>query len=122
MQKMTDPVLPGSFPFHHWLVSKVERVAWLKWLLMLGVLFMIADIALECHTGIAETNFSGTLNSAVRANDAASFNRIISFQVFQAIGLLLVTWALHAASRSVAHYDIFAPGQEFKSLDGEGKS
>jgi hypothetical protein len=118
MQKMSDPVWPG-FPLYHWLVSNLARVRWVSWVLLSLALISAGDVVSEYHSGTAVVEFEDTKTVVVRAENASAFQRAIIFEVIQTLVLVVLALAFHAACKSVSHYDIFAPGEKFKSLDDE---
>ena len=126
MDGSDPPLIDGSGAhredkFSEWLLSRFDVARWFQLALLVVALVSIADIAWELYTGTAEIYSRTNRNYALRANQPEAFRHIIAFEVLRTVAIVLVGWAISAVRKSVAHYDIFAPGQEFKSLDEEGK-
>lgn len=108
--------------FAQLLWSQFDLALWFQRALWIAALVSVGDIAWEFHTGVVDVYSKVSSYTANRATHPDAFQRLVSLEVYRTIGIVMVGAALVALRRSVAHYDIFALGQEFKSLDEEGKS
>jgi len=121
MRKKTDPVMIDIDQLPDWLLSKFDFARWLQSALIVSVLSSIADIAWEYQTGIAEIYSKLNRNYAVRVSNPEGFQSLVAFEALKTGGLAIVIWAVYAARKSVDDFDIFGPGQEFKSLEEDNK-
>ena len=121
MRKKTDPVMIDIDQLPGWLLSKFDFARWLQWALIFGMLISIADIAWRYQTGIAEIYSKLNRNYAVRVSNPEGFQSLVAFEALKTGGLAIVVWAVYAARKSVDDFDIFGPGQEFKSLEEDNK-
>jgi hypothetical protein len=111
-----DYVNPISFPFVKWFAASVCRVKVLAVILIAGGLWSFADVWLEQRDGSASVRFVRSQASATLADKPDEFTRIIRFEVFRSLALILLAVLVQGAASAVSHYDIFAPGQKFKNL------
>lgn len=119
MQKMTDHAIPKGFSFYHWLACSTTRVHWFSWILLFLALMSAADAVSDYLSGKAVVEFGKSATVWERAKEESVFTAAIAFEAIQTVILLLLSWVFHAASRSVSHHDIFAPGQKLKSLEDD---
>ena len=112
-----DFVNPISFPFVKWLVASVCRVKVLAVILFVGGVWSFGDVWLEKRDGAARVGFLRRQSSATLAENPDEYARIIRFEAFRSVALILLAFFLQGAAAAVSHYDIFAPGQKIKGID-----
>jgi hypothetical protein len=113
--------LTKTFPLLDWIVSTLTGAKLLVWMCLIGAGVSAVDIVLEQQSGIAQASLRGNTGSATREKAPEDFARIIQFEVIRSIGLLVLAGFTAGSIAAVRNYDIFAPGQTFKSLDGDSR-